>query len=141
MMIYVSKKPNKSFTMDLLLLHDENAHHYVLILNLERFVAYFTGIVHRAAQRICRICFHCVQTEKFIKTMLKHAVNMQQQKLLCQKKATLPYSSETGMHAGFFLSFYTLTQNLILFQSLQHKPHPLLPTQFQLKNMNLVVMQ
>ena len=58
---------------------------------------------------------------------------MQQQKLLCQKKTTLPYSSETGKHAGFFLSFYTLTQNLILFQSLQHNPHPLLPTQLQLK--------
>ena len=63
-MIYVSKKPKKSFKNDLLLLHDENFHHYVLILNLEQFVAYFKGIAHRAAQRICRNCFHfCTNRE------------------------------------------------------------------------------
>ena len=39
------------------------------------------------------IVFICVQTETLIKTMLRHAANMQQQKLLCQKKATLPWSS------------------------------------------------
>ena len=134
MMIYVSKKPNQSFTMDLLLLHDENAHHYVLILNLERFVAYFKGIAHRAAQRICRNCFHlCTNREtyqKHVKTCSEHAAA----EPVMPKKAKLPYSSETGKHAGLFLSFYTLTQNLILFQLLQHNPHPLLPTQLQLKN-------
>ena len=63
--------------MDLLLLHDENAHHYVLILNLERFVAYFKGIAHRAAQRICRNCFHlCTNRETYqnhVKTCSEHA--------------------------------------------------------------------
>ena len=77
MMIYVSKKPNKSFTMDLILFNDENAHHYVLILNLERFVAYFKGIAHRAAQRICRNCLHlCTNRETYqnhVKTCSEHA--------------------------------------------------------------------
>ena len=63
--------------MDLLLLHDENAHHYVLILNLERFVAYFKDIAHRAAQRICRNCFHlCTNRETYqnhVKTCSEHA--------------------------------------------------------------------
>ena len=63
--------------MDLLLLHDENAHHYVLILNLERFVAYFKGIAHRAAQRICQNCFHlCTNRETYqnhVKTCIEHA--------------------------------------------------------------------
>ena len=52
--------------MDLLLLHVENVHHYVLILNLERFVSYFKGIVHSAAQRISRNCFHlCTNRETY----------------------------------------------------------------------------
>ena len=76
-MIYVTKKTNKSFTIDPLLLHDENAHHYVLILNLERFVAYFESIAHRAAQRICRNCFHlCTNGEtcqNHAKTCSEHA--------------------------------------------------------------------
>ena len=63
--------------MDLLLLQDENAHHYVLILNLERFVAYFKGIAHRAAQRLCRNCFHlCTNRETYqnhVKTCSEHA--------------------------------------------------------------------
>ena len=63
--------------MDLFLLHDENAHHYVLILNLERFVAFFKGIAHRAAQRICRNCFHlCTNRETYqnhVKTCSEHA--------------------------------------------------------------------
>ena len=77
-MIYVSKKPSKPFTMDfLLLLYDENAHHYDLILNLDWFVAYFKGIAHRAAQRICRNCFHlCTNRETYqntVKTCSEHA--------------------------------------------------------------------
>ena len=58
-----------SFTMDLL--HDENTHHYVLILNLVRFVAYLKGIAHRAAQRLCRNCFHCCTNRKTYQNHVK----------------------------------------------------------------------
>ena len=140
--------------MDLLLLHDENAHHYVLILNLERFVAYFKGIAHRAAQRICRNCFLlCTNRETYqnhVKTCSEHAA----------AEIVMPKESNTSLQfrnwkarwflpivlyfdlsylESYLVPIYTL--NLILFQSLQHNPHPLLPTQLQLKNMNLVVMQ
>ena len=75
-MIYVSKKTNKCITMELLVPHDENAHHYVLILNVERFVAYFKAIAHRAAQRICRNYFHlCTNRETYqndVKTCSEH---------------------------------------------------------------------
>ena len=62
--------------MDLLLLQDENAHHYVPILNLERFVAYFRGIAHNAAHSICRNCSHlCTNRENYqnhVKTCSEH---------------------------------------------------------------------
>ena len=108
-MIYVSKEPNKSFTMDLLLLHDENAHHYVLILNLERFVAYFKGIAHRAAQRICRNFFDLCTNRETYQNHVKTCSEPAAAEIVMPKKATIAYSSETGNHAGFFLSFYTLT--------------------------------
>ena len=57
-MTYVINKQNKSLTIDLLLLHSNNAHPYALIMNLERFVAHFKGIEHGAPQSICRYCFH-----------------------------------------------------------------------------------
>ena len=92
MMIYVAKKQNKSFTMHLLLLHDENAHHYVLILNLERFAAYFKGIAHHAAQRICRNCFHLSTNretyQNHVKTCSEHAA----------AEIVMPKESNTSLH-------------------------------------------
>ena len=74
--IYVSKKPHKSFSMDPLLLYDEIAYHYVLILNFEQFVADFKGIAHRAAQLIYRKCSHlCTNRETYqnhVKTCSEH---------------------------------------------------------------------
>ena len=78
-MIYVSKKPNKSLIMDHILFHDENAHHCVFIVNLERFIAYFKGRSHREMQRICRNCFHLYTKretyQKHVKPSIKHAAS------------------------------------------------------------------
>ena len=95
------QKAKKSFTMDLLFFHDENAHHYVLILNLEQFVAYFKDIAHRAAKPICRNCFYlCTNGDTYqnhVKTCSEHAA----------AEIVMPKESNTslefrGMHTGFF---------------------------------------
>ena len=125
------QKAKKSFSMDRLLLCDENAHHYVLILDLERVDAYFNVIACRSAQRICRNCFHLYTNGKNYQNHVKPCSEYAAAEIIMPKQAKLPYSSKIGKHTDFFLLFYTLTQNLIfqLFQLLQHHPHPLLPTQ------------
>ena len=78
--------------MDLLLLPDVYvAHHYVLILNLERGIEHHNSGLYSTVQ--CNVhVFSCVQSKNFIKTVLKHAANLKQPKLLCQTQAPLSYN-------------------------------------------------
>ena len=84
-----------------------NAHHYILILNLERFLAYFKGIAHRAAQRICQNCFHLCTNKETYQNHIKTCSEQAAAEITIPKESNTHYSSKTRKHAGFFQSFYT----------------------------------
>ena len=63
--MYISKRPNQDnstqteiFDMDLLLLYEPAKHHYVLIIDLLKFICEIKGCKYRTIARLCRNCFH-----------------------------------------------------------------------------------
>ena len=58
----ISKKQDFPFILDLLLLSDGQAYHYVLIKDLKLFVSNIRQHVPRSGSKICRNCFHVCYT-------------------------------------------------------------------------------
>ena len=63
--MYISKRPNQdnstqteTFDMVLFLLYEPAKHHYVLIIDLLKFICEIKGCKYRPIARLCRHCFH-----------------------------------------------------------------------------------
>jgi len=54
----VSQRKDVNLIMDLLLLSDGSAYHYVLILDLKNLINHVKGLEYRADSKVCRNCFH-----------------------------------------------------------------------------------
>ena len=72
--LLISKQKDFRFTLDLLLLTDEQTHHYVLIKDLRVFVNNIKGLSPRSGSVICRNCFHICSSQSIYERHMKSCI-------------------------------------------------------------------